>query len=971
MTGIRIAQGTILSALCFLFSNSVVGEHPVRETISLDGQWEIVFDHHNAGKTEAWHLAENFGNDTQIRVIRVPSSWETIEQDYEGVAWFRCRFQVPETWREKVIRLQFGAVNYLAEVWINDRVVGYHEGGFTPFEFRVDGMVNPGEENVLTMRVVGPIILSDKSIDGMGKLEMPSWRGGIAGGVWQSVQLVATGEGYFRDLFIQPDIHNSRAVIEIEVDQTSESGVSTHLEITIMQKGHPETAMVRKDLLLLQPGINRHQCTLEIKEAIFWSPENPVLYETTVKLVGGNQVSDHWSTNFGMREFTIRDKDFYLNGEKIFIKAAFFEGLYPNGIAYPDSEEMARKEIRLAREAGFNMIRPWRHPPAPMWLDLADEMGILVVGSPALECMALPLSTPYLPMMVENEITQAILRDRNRASVVQWELFNELHRPVLKQMMRPMALKARSLDPTRLILDESGGWAHGANIYLPGEYEPLKFNDIHTYPGPFINKRLYDGFLAIGMSEEEKREHGLIARAPGRNVVPGLMSFISELGYGSLPDLGKNNIQFAKNGNPLTPSYRYHKRLAEEQEEMLRASGFDHLYDDISSFCIAQQQIHGEANKRMIEAARSNPEVDGYCVHALTAGDWILGAGLLDLWRDPKTHAYDATGAANLPRILAIRVRPRNVFSGNQATLEITGINELERIRGKLHLTISDHEGKIVRQKQLETGLEKGVSSLFEEPIETGDLKGTYRVEARFLAGEGEQVTSNSCKFDVFRDPAGTSAETSFSLVDMDGTLSSYFSGKGISTARFGGSPSVPVIVSGYSGKGNLKRQQFKEVMEFVLEGGTALLLDGVTEQLLVDGSLLPFQASLHRAKGLWTCIPHLVRNHPIFEGLPSGGMMRDIYENVWAQNTVRDIYGQEVEVHDPVVASVGFDWFSRDHKLHYSGPGTSWWGADVAVVTVGRGKLVISQLRLLDNLGKDPVADMILFNMINFSGQL
>ncbi len=155
------------------------------------------------------------------------------------------------------------------------------------------------------------------------------------------------------------------------------------------------------------------------------------------------------------------------------------------------------------------MIRPWRRPPAPMWLDLADEMGVLVVGSPALECMRLPLSTPYLPSRVEQEIRQAVLRDRNRACVVQWELFNELHRPILKQMMRPMALLTRELDPTRLILDESGGWAFGARMYLPYEYEPTRFNDIHTYPGPFINKRLFDGFLTIGMTEEEKKSSGL------------------------------------------------------------------------------------------------------------------------------------------------------------------------------------------------------------------------------------------------------------------------------------------------------------------------------------------------------------------------------------------------------------------------------------------------------------------------------
>ena len=61
------------------------------------------------------------------------------------------------------------------------------------------------------------------------------------------------------------------------------------------------------------------------------------------------------------------------------------------GLAYPDSREMAIREIQLAKDAGFNMIRPWRKPPPPMWLDLCDEMGVLIVGSLAVECMDFPV----------------------------------------------------------------------------------------------------------------------------------------------------------------------------------------------------------------------------------------------------------------------------------------------------------------------------------------------------------------------------------------------------------------------------------------------------------------------------------------------------------------------------------------------------------------------------------------------------
>ena len=69
----------------------------------------------------------------------------------------------------------------MTEVWVNDEVVGFHEGGFTPFEFRVDNIIKVGANNVLTIRVVGPIFLSDKEVDGMKALETPQWRGGYNG----------------------------------------------------------------------------------------------------------------------------------------------------------------------------------------------------------------------------------------------------------------------------------------------------------------------------------------------------------------------------------------------------------------------------------------------------------------------------------------------------------------------------------------------------------------------------------------------------------------------------------------------------------------------------------------------------------------------------------------------------------------------------------------------------------------------
>jgi hypothetical protein len=722
----------------------------------------------------------------------------------------------------------------------------------------------------------------------------------------------------------------------------------------------------------LKPGSNRQNWTLQIPDAVYWSPDNPHLYRADVSVAYDGTVSDVWNARFGMREFTIRNKRFYLNGEPMYLKATFFEGLYPVKLAYPDSREMAIREIQLAKDAGFNMIRPWRKPPPPMWLDLCDEIGVLTVGSLAVECMDYPAESARLPGWVENEVRESILRDRNRTCVVQWELFNELKRPVLKQLLHPMSMLARELDPTRIILDESGGWAQGANLYLPYESEPTKFNDIHDYPGPQVNEEVYDKLILTGSkTHEEMRKMGLRGRLPGRNVIPGLITFFSELGYGSLPDLVDNNERFERIGNPIAPPFIYNRRLADEHRQALKESGFDKIYPDLKQFCLDQQQIHGTANKRMIEAVRCNPLVIGYCVHALTAGDWIIGAGLLDLFRNPKTYAYEGTRAASQPRIIAIRMHPRNVYSSQGTKIEITGVNEAEGVKGDLKVEVVDGDGRVVFTRTAKADMTSGISKLFSEKLATNAFKGTYTLKAQITAYDGSPITDNEYSFDVFTAEQLAVAGKRIGVLDPSNSLRPFLKKSGVAFEQFdtGTNRSLPVFVSRTEAYTPAQRDRFGKLKGFIKAGGTAVYLQGGGRKAPwaragEASGLLPVRIRMKAAIGLWLCIPHIVNNHQVFEGLPVNCMMGSVYENVWAEHTLLDIDGK------PIVGAIGFD-FSPDFELskrHYYGPGDVWWGTDMGVVPYGKGRCIISQLRLVDNLGKDPVADKILFNMIEWT---
>ena len=315
----------IIRILTIIFSITTINRSQAQlNQLSLDGTWDIIFDDENVGKNGFWQTDSAFDLQSKKREIEVPSCWELIEQDYEGVAFYRQKFYVPENWDGKVIRLQFGAVNYLAEVWLNDEVVGFHEGGFTPFEFRVDEMIKPGESNVLTMRVVGPIILSEKEIDGVKQMETPQWRGGITGGIWQSVILLATDEVYVDDVFIEPNINNNTATLHVALDHTGTIGVSVDIELEIYEVGGgTERIAIAGETLMLHPGKNTKSWLLHLPKVQYWSPDSPQLYEARVSVKHDDSISDRWHANFGMRELTIRNKDFYLNGKRIYIKASF------------------------------------------------------------------------------------------------------------------------------------------------------------------------------------------------------------------------------------------------------------------------------------------------------------------------------------------------------------------------------------------------------------------------------------------------------------------------------------------------------------------------------------------------------------------------------------------------------------------------------------------------------------------------
>ena len=218
---------------------------------------------------------------------------------------------------------------------------------------------------------------------------------------------------------------------------------------------------------------------------------------------------------------------------------------------------------------------------------------------------------------------------------------------------------------------------------------------------------------------------------------------------------------------------------------MLVETGLKSLYPDMRKFYLEQQHVHGTANKRMIEAVRSNPYMDGYCVHALTGGDWILGAGLLDLWRNPKSYAYEATKAANQPRIVSIRTIPRNVYANHGMSLKITGINDLENIAANYEVSIQSKDGEQVYINNFKLNWKTGINLLLNKKINTENWSGHYTVKVKVRDNLDHVLTENFIDFEVFdqkdlKAPAGKVA-----VLDFNGDLKSFLQKNNVKTVDF------------------------------------------------------------------------------------------------------------------------------------------------------------------------------------------
>ncbi len=460
----KVLPPTLL--LFVVFAGPAFAADAVIAPLSLDGPWSLATDANNEGRDQQWWAAVR----PEAKQVSVPGIVQVPFPGYHGVAWYWREFDAPANpppdgrwW------LRFAAVDYLAEVWLNDVRVGGHEGGETPFEIDVTDAVRPGGTNRLAVRVLNP---THEPIDGITlaqtahRCKVIPYTAGAGfnhGGIVGPVELAATPEVRIADLYIvadvAPDSGVGRIKGEITVAHAGRTDRNGAVELLVASASGGPTLVVGGGQHVFPPGQTRIAVDLALPQPRRWELNNPVLYRATARVQAeGSPSADDRSTRFGFRDFRFADGCFRLNGRRLYLRSTHTCNHFPIGLQLPHDPDLVRRDLLNLKAMGFNAVRFIWGGALPDQLDCCDEIGLLVYNE---SYAAWPIAdSPQMAARFDSNVTELIRRDRNHPSVVIWGLLNEApDGPAFRHAVAMLPL-VRDLDATRMVFLNSGRYDH-------------------------------------------------------------------------------------------------------------------------------------------------------------------------------------------------------------------------------------------------------------------------------------------------------------------------------------------------------------------------------------------------------------------------------------------------------------------------------------------------------------------------------
>lgn len=408
----------------------------------------------------------------------------------ENELWYQREFTVPSNWKNNRILLHFGAVDWKADVWVNDVKVGQHTGGYAPFSFDVTPALKSGANKMIVKVWDG----TDQGYQPRGKqVNNPHgiWYTPVSG-IWQTVWMEPVPEKYIENVKITPDIDKNIINVEAFINQPASSD---RIEVKVMEGSR---------VVATGQSINNQPVEVSMPtNPRLWSPNDPFLYDLEVTVFNGSKQLDKVKSYTAMRKYSTKRDDkgivrLQLNNKDLFQFGPLDQGWWPDGLYTAPSDEALKYDIAKTKDFGFNMIRKHVKVEPARWYMHCDQLGIIVWQdmpngdkSPEWQMReyftgAERLRSPESEANYRKEWKEIMDYLYSYPSIGIWVPFNEAWGQFKTQEIVEWT---KQYDPSRLVNPASGG-----NHYHLGD-----MLDLHNYPQPEMY--LYDGQRATVLGE--------------------------------------------------------------------------------------------------------------------------------------------------------------------------------------------------------------------------------------------------------------------------------------------------------------------------------------------------------------------------------------------------------------------------------------------------------------------------------------
>ncbi|MCJ7447470.1 MAG: beta-galactosidase [Bacteroidales bacterium] len=443
---------------------------------SLNGLWDYAITPANGTMPKVFHgkILVPFAVESALSGVNKPVGQENI-------LWYRTRFTVPKSFKNKHVLLQFGAVDWLSDIYVNGTKAGSHQGGYDPFYFDITDLLKSNGQQLLELRVTDP---ADKGPQPRGKqVSKPGsiWYTSVTG-IWQTVWLEAVPEAYVSSLKMVPDIDRQILSVDVRVEN-QEPGDVIHISV---REG--EKTVLEKDATI-GTGI-----VLPVNNPKLWSPDNPFLYDLKISVMRKGKITDEVKSYFAMRKISVSPDEngvlrMMLNNKFVFQYGPLDQGWWPDGLYTAPTDEALLFDIVKTKEMGFNTIRKHVKVEPARWYYHCDMTGMLVwqdmpsgdLGGgqwntrPGMEGGSDKIRTETSERIYRTEWNAIINYLHNSPCIVVWVPFNEAWGQFKSVEITKWTMQK---DPSRLVNSASGGNFHEVGHIL----------DLHNYPGPVMAK---------------------------------------------------------------------------------------------------------------------------------------------------------------------------------------------------------------------------------------------------------------------------------------------------------------------------------------------------------------------------------------------------------------------------------------------------------------------------------------------------